>query len=335
MAAHNLSNAWLRRGAYTLPSHYGDPQHEALAARFSCVLADVSATEELCIEGVGAMPLLAAACGASIQGLAVGRARAVYWCADGGGVRGHGTLIRLSETGFLLRSADTDIAWFAAGAPRFGATLFDATAARGILMLAGPFAKEVLAGAGLECASSLEPDRHLRQDWSGLSVGLSREPKLGAYLIACATDDGAIVFDRLLRAGEPLGMRLAGQRAVELLHLEAGIALPHLDFRPARTPFASEPAASSLGLAEPEGGAQRFAGVQFDSDSTFAFALLFHDGKEVGRTLRSTYSRGLMRGVALAHIDPEYAAPGTVLRVRGSRTDDTEIVARVVALPFL
>jgi aminomethyltransferase len=334
-AEHNPGNAWLRRGAYTLPAHFGDPHYEALAARFSSVLADVSSLEDMRVEGVGADSLLAAACGPGARTLGVGHVRAVHWSAEGGGLRGVGTLLRDAENAFVLRSPDADIGWFAPHAPRFDASIRDATAERGLLLLAGPFAPAVFAAAGLEQAAAFEPDELIRQDWSGIPVALSREPRLNATLIACGAEDGVIVFDRLLRAGRALGLRLAGQQALELLQLEAGIALPNLDFKPARANVASEPLPASLGLLPPNGKAQALTGVEFDCDDAHPFAPLFHEGVEAGHTLRSAYSPALRRAIALAQIDPKFAAPGTLLRLGETKNADSEVKARVVPLPFL
>lgn len=334
-AQHNTGNAWLRRGAFTLPAHFGDPHHEALAARFSCVLADVSALEDMCVEGAGAGALLAAACGPGARTLKLGGAHSVQWSADGGGLRGIGTLLRGAEHEFVLRGPDTDIGWFAPHASRFGANIRDATAERGLLLLAGSFASAVLDAAGLEQVATFEPDEYVRHDWSGIPVSLSREARLHSYLISCAADAGVLVFDRLLKAGLPLGLRLAGQQAVEILQLEAGIALPHLDFKPARANFAREPLPGSLGVGAPAGDMPVLAGVEFDSECAYPFAPLFHEGMEAGHTLRSVYSLALRRAIALAQLDPKYAAPGTTLRIPGVKRTDTEAVARVVPLPFL
>ena len=338
-ADRNLANAWVRRGAYTVPARYGDSGQEALAARVSSALIDASPFEELRIEGDHAASLLAAACGPAALSLSPGRSLPVHWCADGGGVRGVGTLARLDDRTFMLTGADADAFWFTRAAPRFGVTVRDATAERGLLHLVGPFASAVLREAGLEKAGELAPGEHVRQDWHGLAIAFARTIQANTYLIRCSADDAVLVFDRLTRVGEPLGLRLAGQEAFELLQLEAGLAIPHVDFEPAREDFASEPAPSSLGLGGDAGEpppARVFAGIELDSAEPCAFASIYREQTQVGRTLRSAYSLALVRSIALAQIDPAAAVAGTVLSVRcanGSGVED--MPARVVALPFL
>jgi glycine cleavage system T protein (aminomethyltransferase) len=332
-AEHNRGHVWARRGGFSVPAHYGDPQQEAMAARFSCVLADASALEELKIEGPGAAALLAAACGAPVRTLGAGRSRPVHWCADGGGLRGLGAVLRLAAHSFILRGVDTDAGWFATAAPRFGATVHDATPERGLLLVAGPFAGAVLATAELDGIAALEADEHAATGWHGVSIAANRDAALNGYLVSCPAEEGVVAFDRLFKAGAQYGMRLAGQEAVELLQLEAGLPLPHLDFQPARGSFDREPLPPSLGLATRIATEGRIlAGIEFDSATPLSFAALFHDGTEIGRTLRSAYSPALRRAIALAQVDVAHTLPGTALTLRDG---DKEIAARVAPLPFL
>lgn len=337
-AEHNLSNAWVQRGAFTVPAYYGEARQEALAARFSAVLIDATPYEDLRVHGEGAAALLSAACGLAVKDIDIGGSLAVHWCADGGGLRGLGALCRLGESSFLLRSSDADLGWFAQAAPRFDAVVRDATRERGLVVLVGPFAAAVLDATGFEDAAQLEVGQLQVHEWRGLGVTILRDPQLGAYHVSCTSDDGPLLFDRLLHAGKPLGLRLAGQEAFELLQLEAGIAFPHIDFAPARENFAREPLPSSLGLApalgaQPQSAARVLAGVIFDREEPCAFAPLYRGHSEVGQTLRSAYSLVLRRAIALAQLVPADGVPGTELTVRKANSEGVR--ARVVTLPFL
>lgn len=338
-AARNLANAWTSRGGFTVPSHYGVPIHEALAAHMTVAMIDISAEQDLRFTGEGAAALLSAGLGAPVHGLGAGHSEEVHWCADGGGLRGFGVLSRIAEDDFLLRSTDADVGWFAAGATRFAnATVRDTTAERGLLFVTGPFAVALMVAARLE-VGTLEPLRHARIDWSGLPVRIFRGGRLGGYEISCAADDATLVFDRLLRAGKLVGLRLAGETAWELLRLEAGLPFPHLDFAPAREPFADTPSPVALGFQAPrDGGNADFvlAGLELESEQPMPFAPVFSGSKEAGRTLRALYSPALKGAIALAQISPAYALPGAVLKVQQVDANGRrDIAARVVTLPFL
>jgi aminomethyltransferase len=320
-----------------VPAHYGDPQAEALAPRLTAAMIDISAQQDLRIEGSGAAALLSAACGVSLRGLGIGHSQSVHWCADGGGLRGLGVVSRAGEEDFLLRSADADIGWFAAATPRFQASLRDATFERGLLLLAGPFAVAVLVAAGLE-VSHLEPKRHVSLDWRGIAVTIFHDAELGGYEISCAADDATLVFDRLPRGGRLVGLRLAGEEAFRLLQLEAGLPIPDADFAPARENFARAPSPAALGVKEgSEAGASRvLAGIELEGDAPMVFMPVYSGKMKVGSTLRSSYSPSLKSAIALAVLSPAHAAPGTRLTVRRVGTAASRgIGGRVVSLPFL
>ena len=333
----NLANAWVARGPFTVAAHYGDPHHEALAARLSAVLIDVSALEDLRIAGAGAEALLASACGAQACELLVGGLQPVFWCADGGGLRGLGMLSRLTEDDFRLRSADADAGWFATAAPRFKAVVREASLERGLLLLAGPFAGAVLKQADVD-TGGLKAGQCTIADWNGHAIALCHDGAVRGYYLSCPLEAAGAVFDALLAAGAPFGLQLAGQATFDLLLLEGGMVLPNVDFHPARENFAREPLPSTLGLAVPVAagsrtGARVLAGLLIDGDEPCAFMPLWRGNAEVGRTLRSAYSPAFRRGIALEQIEPPLTAPGNVVGLRMAAGQ--QVRAHVVALPFL
>ena len=339
-AEHNLANAWLTRGLFTVPAHYGEPVHEVLATRTAAALIDISAQQDLRIEGAGAASLLSTACGSFVRGMKIGHSSDVYWCADGGGLRGFGVLSRMAEQDFLLRSADTDIGWFAGAAPRFDAQVRDATHERALLLLTGPYAIAAMVAARLEVLP-LEANRHAYFDWRGLAVRVFHHARLGGYEISVAPDDATLIFDRLYRARSLSRLKLAGEEAFQLLQLEAGFPLTYLDFTPARGPFAQIPSPRALGFAHPEtsytdASEPVLAGLEFESEQPLSYARIFAGIAEVGRGLRSLYSPSLKAAIALGVLSPAHTKPGTILTLKGADiAGPCEVLARVVPLPFL
>lgn len=249
-------------------------------------------------------------------------------------------LSRLAEHDFLLRGADADIGWFASGATRFATSVRNATADRGLLLLTGPYALAVMVAARLEI-SPLEPLRHVYFDWRGIAVRVFHGIHPDGYEISVAPEDAVLVFDRLSRAGRLVALGLAGEDALQLLQLEAGLPLPHLDFAPAREAFARTPLPAALGFSPSENagegaGAFVFAGLELDSDQPRPFAPVYARHMEAGRTLRSLYSPSLRAAIALAQLLPQHAAPGTIVTIGPDNSaGGRRVSARVVALPFL
>jgi glycine cleavage system aminomethyltransferase T len=339
-AAQNFNNAWATKGAFTVPAFYVDPVPEALAARLTAALIDITPRQDLRIEGEGASELLSAACGGIVAGLPIGHSSPVHWCADGGGLRGSGTLSRMGDHDFLLRSDDADFAWFAAAAPRFGARLRDATSERGLVLLAGPYAIPVMVAARLE-VPLLELNRHVTLDWFGITVTVFHSAWPLGYEIACAPEDGALLLDRLFRRGSLFGLRLAGEEALQVLQLEAGMLAPHADYAPARQPFARIPVPAAFGLKDENAPARQasavLAGIELDGVEPLPFAPVFSNaGNKIGSTLRSLYSPALRSAIALAELSRAQAAVGTIVKVlRFDAAGPRERLGRIVPLPFL
>src|SRR5262249_31348206 len=154
--------------------------------------------------------------GPRVHDFEVGTSLPVHWCADGGGVRGLGAVLRLGQNEFALRSADADFGWFAAAAPRFAANVRDVTRERGVLLLSGPFARSVLDAIGFKSEALFEDGALGVNDERGLEVMVWRDPQLRSFQISCAAEGAAALLDDLLRVGRPMGLRLAGQHAFDV-----------------------------------------------------------------------------------------------------------------------
>jgi glycine cleavage system aminomethyltransferase T len=231
--------------------------------------------------------------------------------------------------------------WFAAAAPHFGAMVRDVTVERALLLIAGPYTLPLMIAARLE-GIPLEAGRYAAQyDWRGVPVTLFRSAIGDGYELSCAPDDALIVFDRLVSAGKLVGVRHAGEQAKQLLQMEAGVPLVHLDFTPARQPYAQTPLPAALGFDDPASPgaaahAPALAGLLYESEATLQSAGLLVGGIEVGRSMRSLYSPALKGAIALAQIQAKYAAAGTMLTARTADSSGVrEVQARIVPLPFL
>lgn len=336
VAEANKLNAWENRNGFTLAS--GDPR-EALAARFGAVLADVSWHGRAAICGARADEFVSRLLTRDASRLRPGEALKALWLNDAGGVRGSGTMARLGAESFVLVSAMVDFGWIADAAALYGVAVRDVTEEEGVLTLLGPTAGKVLAAAGLE--ADLGPLALRKFFWRGLDVTLSR---LGdGYELWCVPDDALIVWDRIVKAGRAFALCPAGQGALDILDLESGSVRPGRDFAPTRDGTTREPSPQSLGLgglvdrdhvfngragtlvAGPE---KVLAGILLDSETPAPRTVLTRVGLAVGRTLDSLVSPALRRAIALAVLDADAAAPGTVLAAGA-------VACRATVLPFL
>jgi aminomethyltransferase len=333
----NRLNAWENRGGFTLASHYGSFEEEALSARFGAVLADLSWHWRAELSGARVEEFVARFFTRNVAALGIGAAMGVLWLNDAGAVRGSGTVLRKDGDCFVLISPQSDRVWLEDAADLFGVDVRDHTKSEGVLSVIGPTAAKVLAGAGLE--ANLLPLRFVSREWSGISVTLSR---LGlGFEVWCAADDALIVWDRLVAAGRGFALMPAGLQALDTLEFESGILCPGRDYHPVRDGFAPQPSPQALGLCAlvdeahhfngrasylKSGPATYLSGVLLDGATPVSDGPLLADGRQVGRLFASRFSPALRGAAAFAVIDD--SGTRKVLKYG-------DLLVRAVRLPFL
>jgi aminomethyltransferase len=339
-ASANRLNAWENRNGWALAAHYGDSAAEALAARTTAVITDISWRSRLLIEGARAEEFLARLVTRNPSKLAPGEALKALWLTDGGGLRGAGALARYGRESFQLVSAESDLHWIARAAALFDVRVREVE--EGGLAIIGPYARKVIEAAGLD--GELDKLKFRKSFWQGLDITLSRFGEHGGYELWCTPDDALLVWDRIAKAGETFALKPAGSHATDVLDLEAGVPRPRRDYRAARDAFAATPTPFELGLeslveedhmifngravdlAPPR--RQTRVGIELDGEIPAEHIQLFRGGQRVGQTMSSLYSPALQRAIALATVDVSVAEPGTEMTGFGR-------IARVAALPFL
>jgi aminomethyltransferase len=341
-AAANGFNRWRIRNGCTLAVDYGDVHSEAIAARLNCVVADISWRCRVAVEGVRAEEFLARLLTRDPSSLKPGEALKALWLSDGGGVRGAGAIARFGRDSFRIVSTASDLDWIARAGSLFDVEVREVGQEEGGLAIIGPFARLVVAAAGLDAA--LEPLNFRKLFWRGLDVTLTRLGEHGGFELWCNSDDGSLVWDRIAKAGADFALKPAGLDAMDILDLEAGVPRPERDYEPARDGFATAPSPFELGLGsfvdEDRGcfngaAALRNAvrsktcvGIEFDGETPAQHAPLRRNGQLVGQTRTSLHSPALRRAIALASVDKATAEPGQMLSCRDQ-------VVRVCSLPFL
>jgi aminomethyltransferase len=343
-AAANAENRWCARNAFTLSLMHSGVAEEALAARTAVVIADISWRWRVMLEGPRAGDFLSHLTTRNANALAPGEVNKALWLNDAGGLRGAGVVARYGRAAFLLVAAAPDPDWILPAAARFDVVVHEKADAG--LAIIGPEASAVIAAAGLDVA--LEPLAFRRLFWRGLDITLSRWGEHGGYEIWCEADDAVVVWDRLSKAGRAFGMLPAGTMATDILDMEAGVARPHRDYKPADD--AGDPSPKMLRLEKliedehalyngraaylAASPTHRIVGVEIDSEMPAPDAVVFRSGRAVGRMLTSLYSPGLRRAIGWARLEESSAAPRTRLSLMFG-PDNIGIGLKVADLPFL
>lgn len=163
-----------------------------------------------------------------------------------GGIECDLTIAQLAEDHFYIVTGTGfrthDASWIRDHMPEdCDATLNDVTEEWGTLSLMGPRARDVLSAiTGHDVSNQAFPFGHVREiEVAGHSVRALRVTYVGElgwelHVPIAATGE---VFDALMAAGEPFGVRPVGYRAIESLRLEKGYRAWSSDITPNDTPF--------------------------------------------------------------------------------------------------
>ncbi len=163
-----------------------------------------------------------------------------------GGIECDLTVARLAEERFYIVTGTGfrthDQAWIKEHLPKGGdAQLVDVTEAFGTLSLMGPMARAVLEQVtATDVSNSAFPFGHVRiLPIAGAEVRALRVTYVGelGWELHVPLEKTGDVFDALMAAGAPFGLRPVGYRALESLRLEKGYRAWGSDITPNDTPY--------------------------------------------------------------------------------------------------
>ena len=218
---------------------------EHRAVREGVALIDQSSFSKFELRGPGALD--------AIQRLAVsnmdkplGSVIYTQLCNQRGGIEADLTVTRLGEDRFYIVTGSGfgvhDAHWIESHLPEdCRAFLLELTSARAVINLCGPRARDVLAAVAEEDVSNATfPFATARRITLGaapvLAVRIGYVGELG-WELHIPTEYAAHVYETLLAAGEPSGIRDVGYRAIESLRLEKGYVYWSADVTPDYSPY--------------------------------------------------------------------------------------------------
>ncbi len=231
---------WTDWEGWAWVADFGDPVAEHQATRTTCSLWDESPLRKWDLRGPDAVALTDALFTNDMAALETGQVRYGALCDEQGKMVMDGTVFRLADDHCLsITSYDSDLDWFKQVASDRGldVQIEDHTAQLPHLQVQGPAAREVLGP--ITEGADVGTLRYFRFVHEGVRVGgvpcwLSRTGYSGelGFEVYCSPDDAAELWNAVLRAGEPHGLRTIGLSAIELLRIESGLLFPDIDYFP-------------------------------------------------------------------------------------------------------
>ncbi len=236
-APHNRKMQWREWSGYFAASVYADFHDiEYNAIREQAALIDVSPLYKYEVSGRDAQRLVDRVITRDATRLKVGSVYYSPWCDEDGKVVDDGTIHRLDDDRYRWTAADPQYRWLTMNATGLSVDVEDVSERTAAIALQGPWSRAVLAAATGETFEDLRYFRRRGTTIAGAAIDVSRTGYTGdlGYELWIPADRAVDVFDALLAAGKPYGIRPAGMIALDVVRLEAGLILLEVDYTSAR-----------------------------------------------------------------------------------------------------
>jgi len=350
-----LTDEWMDLFGYWAPLNVTDTLEEYRAVRETAGLMDFTMLRKVDLDGPGALDLVNRVVTRDVSKLEPGHIGYGALCAEDGKMVDDCTVMRRDDAGGHVRfcgANDRDYEIFSRLAEGTEIKVREFTDAMPHLCLQGPLSRQMLQPlANQDLSNASFPYYRFREDVeiAGIPIFMTRlgyTAELG-YELWVDRDRALELWDALVEATEPQGMKLIGMAALDLFRIEGGFIIGGVEYDPTVSPYES-----GLGwsVALDKGEFQGRAGLERDRAATSlrltsvvlesggddaSGAPLSVDGAEVGfvtQAIVSPYLGGKTLG--LAKVRKEQNQPGTKVTARvGEDTVSGEIVPHPVYDP--
>jgi sarcosine oxidase subunit alpha len=335
---------------------YGDPEGEALNVNRAAGLIDVSTLGKLIVRGPDAGEFLDRLYPNRFSNLKPGRIRYGVISSDAGRIVDDGTICRIDEDTFYVTTTSSGAGaveeWFSWWLADWGDSvhLSDVTQGLGAVNLAGPRAREIMAAVtDLDCSNeafSYLDGKQARV--AGVECLILRIGFVGevGYEIHFPSAYGEHIWDALMTAGEPHGLRPFGLEPQRILRLQKMHILVGQDTDSESTPFGAAmpwivkldkeqdfigkwalehyadhtPAAALVGFTMSNGDVPTEGAVVIDDD-----------GAPAGQVTSSRHSPVLDRTIGMAWVPEALAHDGARITISD---EGREFSAEIQTKPF-
>ncbi|MBU3030277.1 GcvT family protein [Paracoccus marinaquae] len=317
---------------------------EAEAIRNAAGLIDATAFAKHMVSGPGATAFLDWFTTNRLP--KVGRINLTYALTEAGTTRTEYTIVRLAENEYYLVSAGAWAAYdgdhlrqsaedFMASGGAF-VSIHEVTTQWGVFAIAGPASRDIL-GRLIGDALPETALSNKRFPWlSARRIELSMVP-VNAIRVAYTGELGwelhhpiemqNHLFDRLMEAGEPSGLKLVGARAQNWLRQEKSYRAFGTELGRDATPLEAgldrfvdlDKEFRGKAAMQAKGIRSQCVTLLIDGPADadpWGREALFLNGEKVGRLTSGGYSVGFGKSIGMGYVRPDLAAPGTRLKLR-------------------
>lgn len=220
------STWWYGWGGYVVPDVYTDLYTELGAIRNGVAMNEMSPLPKMEIVGADAEACVERLFPRNISVMPVGRAWYAPCCNKEGKVVADGIIFRFDKNHFVF-SADDCTTYFSEVAKPYEVEISNVTDKYGILALQGPRSRAVLDESTGGEWSDLRFGEIRRTEIAGVAVKVVRQGFTGelGFEIWVDRPDGEEVWEAVAASGANFGIQPAGEYAIDVARVEAGLLL--------------------------------------------------------------------------------------------------------------
>ncbi|GAB2965999.1 glycine cleavage system aminomethyltransferase GcvT [Hymenobacter coalescens] len=338
---------------YNMPVRYSSDLDEHHTVRRAVGIFDVSHMGEFRVRGPRALDLIQRVTSNDASKLQDGKAQ--YSCLpnEQGGIVDDLLVYKLADEDYLLvvnaSNIEKDWNWIQQHNAEFGAEMENVSDQLSLFAVQGPKAADAL--------QSLAPDVDLQRIpyYSFVQGTFAGQPNViisatgytgaGGFELYIPNESAQEVWNQILEAGKPYGLKPIGLGARDTLRLEMGYCLYGNDINDETSPlegglgwitkFTKDFVNSAALKQQKEQGVQRkLVGFLMDGPGIprAHYPLVNEAGEPIGEVTSGTQSPSLSKGIGLGYVTTELSAPGSKIfvQVRGKN-----LPATVTKLPFV
>jgi aminomethyltransferase len=266
-----LTDEWMDLFGYAAPLVVTDVHEEYRAVRETAGLMDFTMLRKVDLDGPGALELVDSVVGRDVSRLEQGHIAYGPLCdEDGKMVDDCTVMLRSPDHVRFCGANDRDYEIFSARAEGTGVDVREFTDAMPHLCLQGPRSREILQTvANRDLSNAVFPYYTFREDVeiAGIPIFMTRLGYTAELGYELWVDRGRALdlWDALIEAGGPFGMKLIGMTALDLFRIEGGFIIGGVEYDPSVSPFEC-----GLGWAVSfdKGDLRGRAGLERDRDGT-------------------------------------------------------------------
>jgi aminomethyltransferase len=233
----NRKMVWREWAGYFAAGAYADAHDiEYNAVREAAAVFDVSPLFKYSVRGPDAVRLIDRVIPRDATKIREDAVVYTSWCDEDGKVIDDGTIARIGEREFRWTAADPCLRWFELNAHGLDVQISDVTERIAALALQGPMSRKVLEALTGEDWADVAYFGRRATSVGGTAVDVTRTGYTGdlGYELWMDADAAVGVWDALMTAGGPFGIRPAGILALDVTRVEAGLILIEADYNSAR-----------------------------------------------------------------------------------------------------